>query len=307
MPVNDGPVNDGPVNDGPVNDGPENARAQARVKERTKRPSRRRWFDYALLVVVAVIILFPLYAAFIVAIQPVGELTDMGMLIPNNVSFSAFPDAFRDADLARYMTNSALVALAITVGQVVTSVLAAYAFAFLRFPGRQMLFVVFLTTLMVPTEVAIVANYETVQELGWTDSYQGLIVPFLAFAFGTFLVRQAFLGVPRDLRDAAVIDGYGHWGFLTRVAVPLARPQIAALAVFSFLAAWNQYLWPLLVTNEDRYRTVQIGLKQLAASNVITFNLVMAGTILAAIPIFVLLVVFERQLVRGLTAGAVKG
>jgi sn-glycerol 3-phosphate transport system permease protein len=201
-------------------------------RTRKHKHTSRRWFDYLLLVVVAVIVLFPLYAAFIVAIQPVGELTDMGMLIPQNVSFSAFPDAFRDADLAQYMANSALVAIGITVGQVVTSVLAAYAFAFLRFPGRQALFVLFLATLMVPTEVAIVANYETVQELGWTDSYQGLIVPFLAFAFGTFLVRQAFLGVPRDLRDAAVIDGYGHWGFLTRVAVPLARPQIAALAVF---------------------------------------------------------------------------
>jgi sn-glycerol 3-phosphate transport system permease protein len=276
-------------------------------RPRPRGTGRRRWWDYALLVVIAAVVLFPLYAAFVVAIQPVGELTDMGMLLPSNVSFSAFPDAFRDADLARYMVNSAIVAFAITVGQVVTSVLAAYAFAFLRFPGRTLLFIAFLATLMVPTEVAIVANYETVQTFGWTDSYQGLIVPFLAFAFGTFLLRQAFLGVPRDLRDAAVIDGYGHWGFLTRVAVPLARPQIAALSVFSFLAAWNQYLWPLLVTNQDRYRTVQIGLKQLAASNVISFNLVMAGTILAAVPIFVLLVVFERQLVRGLTAGAVKG
>jgi sn-glycerol 3-phosphate transport system permease protein len=269
--------------------------------------AKRKWFDYVLLVVIAVVVLFPLYAALIVAIQPVGELTDLGMLIPQNVSFSAFPEAFRDAHMARYMTNSAIVAVAITIGQVVTSVLAAYAFAFLRFPGRSFLFVLFLATLMVPTEVAIVANYETIQHLHWTDSYQGLIAPFLAFAFGTFLIRQAFLGVPRDLRDAAVVDGYGHWGFLTRVAVPLARPQISALAVFSFLAAWNQYLWPLLVTNDERHRTVQIGLKQLAASNVITFNLVMAGTILAAVPIFVLLVVFERQLVRGLTAGAVKG
>jgi sn-glycerol 3-phosphate transport system permease protein len=260
-----------------------------------------------LLVFVAFLVLFPLYSALVVAIQPIGELTDMGMLLPTDVSFSAFPDAFRDADMARYLANSAIVAVAITAGQLVTSVLAAYAFAFLRFPGRAVLFYLFLATLMVPTEVAIVANYETVQELGWTDSYQGLIVPFLAFAFGTFLLRQAFLGIPRDLRDAAVVDGYGHWGFLTRVAVPLARPQLAALAVFSFLAAWNQYLWPLLVTNDDRYRTVQIGLKQLAASNVITFNLVMAGTLLAALPIFAVLVVFERQLIRGLTAGAVKG
>jgi sn-glycerol 3-phosphate transport system permease protein len=273
----------------------------------TRARRRRRVGDYALLVLVALVVLFPLYAALVVAIQPVGELTDVGMLLPTDVSFAAFPDAFRDGDMARYLTNSALVAVTITVGQLVTSTLAAYAFAFLRFPGRAAVFVLFLATLMVPTEVALVANYETVQGLGWTDSYQGLIVPFLAFAFGTFLLRQAFLGIPRDLRDAAVVDGYGHLGFLTRVAVPLARPQLAALAVFSFLAAWNQYLWPLLVTNDDRYRTVQIGLKQLAASNVITFNLVMAGTLLAALPIFVVLVVFERQLIRGLTAGAVKG
>jgi sn-glycerol 3-phosphate transport system permease protein len=268
---------------------------------------RRRVVDYTLLVVVAFLVLFPLYAALVVAIQPIGELDGLGMLVPSNVSFDAFPDAFRDADLARYMVNSAAVSIGITVGQVVTSVLAAYAFAFLQFRGKTFVFVLFLATLMVPTEAAIVANYETVQELGWTDSYQGLIVPFLAFAFGTFLIRQAFLGIPRDLRDAALVDGYGHWGFLTRVAVPLARPSIAALSVFSFLAAWNQYLWPLLVTNDDRYRTVQIGLKQLAASNVITFNLVMAGTLLVAIPIFLLLVLFERQLIRGLTAGAVKG
>jgi len=127
------------------------------------------------------------------------------------------------------------------------------------------------------------------------------------FAFGTFLIRQAFLGVPRDLRDAAVVDGYGHWGFLTRVAVPLARPQISALAVFSFLAAWNQYLWPLVVTNDQDFRTVQIGLKSLANANLDQINLVMAGTVIAAVPIFVLLLVFQRQLVRGLTAGAVKG
>jgi sn-glycerol 3-phosphate transport system permease protein len=132
-------------------------------------------------------------------------------------------------------------------------------------------------------------------------------VPFVAFAFGTFLLRQAFLGLPRDLHDAAIVDGHGHLGYLVKVAVPLARPSIAALTVFSFLGAWNQYLWPLLVTNDDRHRTVQIGLKQLAAANSASLNIVMAGTLLAALPIVVVLVVFERHLVRGLTAGAVKG
>ena len=260
-----------------------------------------------MLVVVAAIVLFPLYAAIAVAVQPLSELKDLGMLLPSSVSFATFPDAFRDAHLSRYLLNSAIVSVTITVGQVVTSILASYAFAFLRFRGKTVVFVAFLSTLMVPTEVAIVANVETVQRLQWTDSFQGLIVPFLAFAFGTFLLRQAFLAIPRDLRDAAIVDGHGHWSFLCKVAVPLARPQVAALAVFSFLSAWNQYLWPLLITNDDRYRTVQIGLRQLTAANVISFNLIMAGTLIAALPIFAVLVVFERQLVRGLTAGAVKG
>ena len=262
---------------------------------------------YAELALVALVVLFPLYSAVVVAVQPIEKLDGLGMLWPSKLTLRPFVDAFRDGHLGHYLVNSFVVSVAITLGQVVTSILAAYAFAFLRFPAKTFVFVVFLATLMIPSEVAMVANYETVQRWGWTDSYASLVVPFLAFAFGTFLLRQAFLGIPRDLADAAVVDGYGHLGFLVRVAVPLARPSIAALGVFSFLGAWNQYLWPLLVTNDDKYRTVQIGLKQLASSNVITFNLVMAGTIIAALPIFALLVFFERHLVRGLTAGAVKG
>jgi sn-glycerol 3-phosphate transport system permease protein len=276
-----------------------------RPPRRGRRP--RRVLQYAVLVLVSIVVLFPIYTAVVVAIQPLGEFTDLGVLVPSHLTLRPFVDAFQDAHMARYLVNSMIVALAITVGQVVTSILAGYAFAFLRFRGRSVLFALFLATLMIPTEVTIVANFETVQRWHWTDSYSALVVPFLAFGFGTFLLRQAFLAIPNDLRDAAVVDGYGHLGFLVKVAVPLARPSIAALSVFSFLGAWNQYLWPLLVTNDDRYRTVQIGLKQLASANSVSFNLVMAGTLIAALPIVAILVFFERHLVRGLTAGAVKG
>ena len=143
--------------------------------------------------------------------------------------------------------------------------------------------------------------------MGVIDSYRVLIVPFIASAFGTFLIRQVFLTVPRDLREAAALDGVGHLRFLWEVAVPLARPTIGALGLFSFLASWNQYLWPQRVTNADEFRTVQIGLAALRSSNIDQINLIMAGTVIAALPIFVVLVVFQRQLVRGLTAGAVKG
>jgi sn-glycerol 3-phosphate transport system permease protein len=277
------------------------------MAETRTRPSRHVG-RYALLIVAGVLMFLPIYTALAGSVQPTSRLFEFpGVLIPSSFDFSTYGDAIRIGNLDRYLINSAVVTTIIVVGQLVTSILAAYAFAFLRFPFKRLVFLVFLATLMVPAEVTIVANYETIQELGWIDSYQGLTVPFLATAFGTFLLRQSFLQVPQDLRDAAALDGYGHWGFLTGVAVPLARPTIAALTVFSFLLSWNQYLWPLLVTNEETYRTVQIGLKALGASSIDQINVVLAGTVLAGAPIFVLLVLFQRQLVRGLTSGAVKG
>ena len=263
---------------------------------------------YLLLTVAAVVVFLPVYTAVVVSIQPSDRLLEFpGVLIPNTIDLSIFGRAWDTGRLDRYLVNSALVTALVVAGQLVTSVLAAYAFAFLRFPAKRWIFLVFLATLMVPAEVTLVGNYDTIQRLGWLDSYQALVVPILATAFGTFLLRQSFLQVPQDLRDAAALDGYGHAGFLTGVAVPLATPAIAALGVFSFLLSWNSYLWPLLVTNDDRYRTVQIGLKVLRSTRLDELNLVMAGTVLAAVPIFALLLLFQRSLVRGLTSGAVKG
>jgi sn-glycerol 3-phosphate transport system permease protein len=155
--------------------------------------------------------------------------------------------------------------------------------------------------------VTIVVNFETVHRLGGIDTYWALIVPFLVTPLGTFLLRQAFRGIPRDLRDAATVDGYGHLAFLRSVGLPLVRPTVAALGLYSFLVAWNQYLWPLLVTNRDDRRTVQIGLEQLSGTVGPDLNVIMTATLIAALPIFVLLVLFERQIVAGLTAGSVKG
>ena len=268
----------------------------------------RRILRYALLVVVAAVVLFPIVITIVNSLlQPEQIASRPPTLVPTHPDWSTYGTAFTDGHLGVYLRNSFLVATLITGGQVATAVFAAYAFSFLRFPLRNTLFVVFLSTLMVPTEVTILTNRHTIVSLGWFDSYPALVVPFLATGFGAFLLRQAFLQVPKDLQDAAALDGYGHWKFMTRVVVPLCRPAIGALAVFSFLAAWNQYLWPLIVTDNDSVRTVQIGLRQLRATSIDQINVTFAGTILAAVPIFVLLIVFQKQLVRGLTAGAVKG
>jgi sn-glycerol 3-phosphate transport system permease protein len=261
---------------------------------------------YLILLAVVFIILLPIYTTLIAALKPGNEVLKRPF-VPTNLTLQTLKDAWSEGHLGRYLFNSTVVAVIVTVVQLTTSVLSAYAFAFLKFPLRNVIFVVFLATLLVPLEATLVVNRRTVDSLGWLNTYQGLAVPFLATAFGTFLLRQVFLQMPGDLREAAQMDGLGHWGFLREVAVPLVRPTLGALALFSFLSAWNQYLWPNLVTTQEDMNTVQSGLKLLKSSRLDQPNLVIGGTIIAAIPIFVVLLVFQRQLVRGLTAGAVKG
>lgn len=274
-----------------------------------KRGRRLRIFGrYVALSVLAFIVLFPIYITLVNSLlRPPQIAAKSPTFFPTSPQWHTYADAWSDGHLGTYLRNSFIQTGLIVIGQLVTSILAGYAFAFLRFPFKRTLFVVFLATLMVPFEITIVTNLQTINTLGWYDTFAALAVPFLATGFGAFLLRQTFLQLPKDLQDAAKLDGYGHLRFLTRVAVPLARPTIAALAVFSFLSAWNQYLWPLLVTKDDRLRTVQIGLKQLRATNIDQVNVTFAGTVIAFIPLVILLLIFQKQLVRGLTAGAVKG
>lgn len=266
----------------------------------------RKFGRYVLLIVMAFIVLFPIYVIVIGALKPGDQLRNQPLL-PNHVTLDTLRAAWRNGHLGRALANSAVVAVLVTVAQVVTSVLAAYAFVFVRFPGRNIVFVLFLATLLVPMEATLAINRRTIEDLGWLNSYQGLAVPFLATAFGIFLIRQVFLQIPKEMREAASMDGLGHFGFMREVAVPLSRPTIGALALFAFLTSWNQYLWPVLVTTDEGYNTVQTGIKALKQGAGSNPSLVIAGTVIVALPIFVVLIIFQRQLVRGLTAGAVKG
>jgi len=282
----------------------------------TREVLARRWVrrvpGYLLLALCAAVLLFPLYVTVVDSLHPIGEFLNSPppSLWPSHPQwgnyFSHGGAAGSGTPLTRYLVNSVIVASVITAGQLITSTLAAYAFAFLRFPGRAVLFAAFLATMMVPLEVAIIPNFQTIQWLGWIDTYPGLVAPFLATGFGTFLLRQAFLSIPSELRDAAEMDGYGHVRFLLRIVLPLARGGLATLAVFAFLQAWNQYLWPLLVTNDPHMRTVQIGLKS-ETRDLARINVAFAGTIVAFLPMLILVAGFQRYLVRGLFGGAVKG
>jgi ABC-type glycerol-3-phosphate transport system permease component len=263
---------------------------------------------YAGLTLCAFILVFPLFVTIVNSLLTAADITSKPpSFFPFDPQWHSYATAWTDGHMAQYLKNSFVMTGMIVVGQVVTAILAGYAFAFLAFPGKRFLFVLFLGTLMIPFEVTIVTNLTTVTDLGIYNSYLGLALPFLATGFGAFLMRQSFLTLPRDLQDAARLDGYGHLRFMTRVAVPLVRPSVAALAVFAFFTGWNQYLWPFLITKDDQFRTVQIGVKQLRATQLDQLNVTFAGLVIAAIPLALLLILFQKQLIRGLTAGAVKG
>ncbi len=276
-----------------------------------RRTWRRRLADRgldALMVLVALIVLFPLLYAVGTSVKTAAEVNQYPpSLIPRVVDLSNYPAALRVAPIGRFLLNSLIQSGAVTLGQLATSALAAFAFSYIEFRGRQIVFFLFLSTLMIPAEVTLIPNYLTVRSLGWLNSYPALVAPFLATAFGTFLLRQFFLTVPRELWDAALIDGCSRLRFLARILVPLARPALATLAIYAFLSTWNQYLWPLLVINSQQMRTVQVGLAILQSQEAVSWNLVMAGIVMIVAPTLFLFLVGYRHVVRGLTAGAVKG
>ncbi|MEZ5380220.1 MAG: carbohydrate ABC transporter permease [Microthrixaceae bacterium] len=263
---------------------------------------------YVLLTVLALIILYPLYMSLMRALSDPAAYARAGNPPwPVEAEWDVFSKAWNGGNLSAATFWSFAMSAVITITQVVTAVLSAYAFVFLRFPFKRLLFVLFVATLMLPLEVTFVANSLTIRQLDWIDTLQGLTAPFLASALGTFLLRQGFLGIPKELREAAFLDGYGHIRFMTRIAVPLTAPVVASVGLLAFLSSWNQYLWPRVVTEQENHQTLQIALRRLGAANVQQINVGVAGAVLAALPIFALLILFQRAIVRGLTAGAVKG
>jgi len=263
--------------------------------------------SYILLVLASLIVLFPLFFSLSLATQgptiAPNLLPDFGKL-----DFSVFGKVFeQEKNLGRWIVNSFVVSIAVTLGQLVTSSLAAYALATLQFPGKNIFFFIFLGTLMIPWEATIIPNYINVASWGWKDSYQGLVLPFVASGFGIFLLRQYFLTIPKELYEAAVIDGCGRTRYLWAILLPLSRPALATLAVYTFLSTWNQYYWPLLITDDPVWRTTQVGITAFRSSEIAVFNLQMAATLIVMLPTLILLILGQRQLVRGLTAGALKG
>jgi sn-glycerol 3-phosphate transport system permease protein len=261
----------------------------------------------ALLAAASVVVLFPLYYAIAGSLMSDAALVAFPpALFPTELAWHNYARVMQAFPLARQYLNSMLVSLSIVAGVLVTSVLSAYAFAFLDFPFRRTAFAAFMATMMIPVESLIIPKYLLIADLGWINAYPGLIVPFVATGFGTFLMRQFFLAFPAELREAARLDGCGHLRFIRSILVPLSRHGLGVLGVYSFIAAYNQFFWPLLVTNTPDMQTLQIGLASLDTAEARAPSLIFAGVVVAIAPMLVLFYLFQRNIVRGLTAGAVK-
>lgn len=293
----------------------------ARIPRLTTAPNRRAWppsgfpiVRFAVLCVAAAVWAAPVLWMVLTSLKPESQvisapprwlpdrLSDFTLANYRDVLFSP-----RGVDLVRAFVNSSLVAVVGTVVTVVVDVLAGYVFARMRFPGRNVLFAVVVASLIVPSEILLIPNYVTVWKLGWLNSYNALIIPPLAGAFGVFLMRQFMLGIPRDLEDAARIDGAGRFRILWTVVLPLSRGPVAALAIFTFLGYWNEFTWPYISINQADRMTLPVALIQFQGDYWSNYGQLMAGAAISALPAVLLFLVAQRLIIRSITVTGIKG
>jgi len=264
---------------------------------------------HLLLLLASIVVVMPFIWMALASVKDTKEILSYPPTwIPEQLKLANYSAAWNRVPFGRFYVNSAITTLAGMACGVVNATLCAYAFSFIRFPRRDAIFLVVLATMMVPHEVALLPNYLTVSSLGWIDTYQGIVVPGAYSAFGTFLLRQYFLTLSREVMDAARIDGCGHLRSLWHVALPMAQQILVTYSLFRMISNWNSYLWPLIITNTIQMRTLPVGLAFLRESEGnYEWGLVMAATMVVIAPILVAFLWVQRQFIEGLTAGAVKG
>lgn len=273
----------------------------------TKGTSWRRIGLYAMLIVTSVLMLFPFYWTVASSLKLEGLVfADPPQWIPNPFVWDHYHEVLTRIPFPRFFFNSVVVTVAVTLLRVMFDTLAGYAFAKLEFPGRDKLFFILLLGLMIPFQVNLIPVYRIVSTLGWLDTYAALIVPQMTSVLGIFLMRQYIKSIPDDILDAARVDGAGEIRIVTKIVMPLALPGMAAMAIFTFMAMWNDFLWPRLVLNSEHMFTLPLGLAQLQMRNTSTWGTTMAGATITALPLILVFLLMQRQFISGMTEGAVK-
>lgn len=249
----------------------------------------------------ALAVLIPFLWMVTTSLKPARAVHLPPHILPTYFEWENYPAAWRADNFARFYLNSAVMTSGIVGGQILFSSWAGYAFARLRFPGRNAIFYAVLATMMVPFSVTLVPSYLIVRWLGWLDSFRGLIVPRLVSAFGIFLMRQYYLNLPMELEEAALVDGASRFRIWRSIALPLSGPALATLGIFAFLFGWNDFLWPLIVTTSPDMRTVQLGLAMFSGRYGTRWSLLTAGSVVATLPAVVMFLIGQRWLIRGIT------
>lgn len=265
----------------------------------------KKYLIYLLLVALSLVFLFPLFWMLTTALQAPGEAAS-GAVFPKSSQWSNFVDAWKAANFSLMFVNSLIVSTAVTLGQIVTSALAGYAFARINFLGKKTLFALFLSTMIIPFQMIVIPIFIILQHLGWIDTYMALIVPNLANAFGIFLFRQFFLTIPHEIEEAAMIDGASRWQVLWRIMFPLARPAAVTLFLFTFIAEWNDLFKPLVFTQSEDLRTVQFGLTVFQEQFNTNYTLLMAASTIVTVPVLILFLIGQKQFIRGIATTGMK-
>ncbi len=262
----------------------------------------------ALYLIVGLVIAFPIiYAFFISFMEPSQVLAGGVNLIPKKWTLENYKTALNSAPIMRFMWNSLILATVSSIVRVIVSAMAAFAFAFLEFPCKNLIFMTMLATIMIPADVVLVANYRTVSSMGWVNTYFGMMVVFFVSAMNIFQLRQSFKTFATSLKEAAHIDGCSNFNFFIRILLPTNFSTILTVFITAFIGTWNTYLWPLLVTNKTEMRTVQVGITMLNFSEGTVYGPIMAASMIVLLPSLVLFLTFQKKIVTGMMAGGVKG
>ena len=260
------------------------------------------------LLLLAIVSLAPLLWMVSVSFMPAGEASRFPPpLLPSATTLDNYHEMFGRTGMARNFANSVLVSVAITLGSLLVNTLAGYAFAKLRFAGRERIFQLLLAALVIPAQVAMLPLFLLMKQLGLVNSYGGVIVPALAGVFGIFLVRQYARSIPDELLEAARIDGAGEWRIFFRIVLPMLKPVLVTLAIFTFMAAWNDFMWPLIVLTDQEHYTLPVALASLSREHIMDVEMMMAGAVVTVLPVLLLFLLLQRYYIQGLLLGSVKG
>ena len=259
----------------------------------------------------AVIMVIPVFWMFSTSFKPEGEvMSATPKWLPENPTLSNYTTLLEKSDefpIVRWFFNSLGIALVVTFLVLAVTSTAAYAFSRLSFRGRNVLFLVVLATMMIPAQVSLIPVFLIVQKLGLFNTYGGIVLPGLASAFGVFLLRQFFVQLPIELEEAAFLDGAGHWTVFTRVILPLSKPALATLAIFTFIGSWNDFVWPLIITNDISMRTLPVGLTIFQGRYNLEYGLTMAAAAISTIPMIIAFLLFQRRITEGIAMQGLKG